>query len=269
MNEAFSVMRYELGCNGIRLMGDCEEAMLRAARMCAAMGFEKILLSPFYLRKNKDPNSAGTVTFDEHRSNIVAFSKRAESLRTTVPQLVLVTGNELTMYCHGIVPGSWLEDRRSRMTQGEYQRNKEQYDRMLNGNLSIIVNEIRSVFHGPITYAKPTWERVDWKRLGFDIVGANEYYASDWDSDGSYLKRIQQLKSYGLPVFITEFGADTFEGASRWGGGAHTRYTTQPYSEEEQSRHIQKTLDLLLNAAVDATFVYAFVEKSAPRYEPT
>jgi len=49
------------------------------------------------------------------------------------------------------------------------------------------------------------------------------------------LRRIADSQKYGKPVYATEVGCGTYEGAARCGGNMAEQFGTQPYSQLEQA----------------------------------
>ena len=104
-------------------------------------------------------------------------------------------------------------------------------------------------------YAAMALEPVPWEL--FDIVGRNEYIAW-YRSSNDILKDIKKLKKYGLPIYLTEFGCCSFEGADYWGGEGIVRLGP-PYDEEVQSEYIDNFVKKVVNkAGIDGCFLFDF-----------
>lgn len=71
MREHLSVIKKELGCNGIRIVSDLDDILYKCAEMAIEMDYECILLSPFWV--NRTP--------EETVNKMIDFSKNAERLR--------------------------------------------------------------------------------------------------------------------------------------------------------------------------------------------
>jgi hypothetical protein len=253
-----------LNCNAIRICGDFEEALAECTELAVEKEFDIVLLSPRY---RKTP-SGRDVTIEEHVRKVIDFSKRAERLRQSSgsSEIILVVGNELCLDTVGIYDGPTYEDRQRQISENW---RKPEYFEKLNFYLKQIVDGVRQNFRGRITYAKGGggnrgggWENVKWNELGFDIVSSNEYMESYWFTRDEQVEAIQDLQ-VGKPVFVTEYGCATYEGAGQYGAGGDSlnRFANKKYSQEEQARYIIEAADLYRAAGVDGIFHFTFVEK--------
>jgi hypothetical protein len=91
MEEWLDVIRQELGCNAIKLVGDYDDVMVSCAQKAIDKGFKEIILSPRYEKKSADTD----FTIDEFVQKVTAFSTRAEELREQSNSIILCTGEEL------------------------------------------------------------------------------------------------------------------------------------------------------------------------------
>jgi hypothetical protein len=139
--------------------------------------------------------------------------------------------------------------------------------RKLNSYLKKLADATRKHFKGKITYASGFWEKVDWNI--FDIVSINEY-PTEWNK-GIYSDRLRDLKRFGKPVAITEFGCACYEGAADEGanGGWLVLKGEWPKkeirinlkrSEDEQANYIKNLLEFFKKKKIYAAFVYTFLE---------
>jgi len=119
-----------------------------------------------------------------------------------------------------------------------------------------IAKTVRAVFNCRISYAAGTWEDVEWDKLPFDIAAMNIYLNSG--NREEVLKRISDLRKTGRPVWVTEFGSCTYQGAFQYGATAYEYLDYQPYSQEEQAAVIEVTLLLLNSANVNACFLWKY-----------
>jgi hypothetical protein len=169
----------------------------------------------------------------------------------------------LVLETSGIINGSSYSDRHDQLA--EFWRSAASRER-LNYCLKKVVDGVRVYFHGKITYKKlgggdrgGGGENVKWNELGFDIVGSNEYVGTRYWTELQELKAVRDLKTYGKPVFITEFGTCSYVGATKNGGSAAIRYSNESYSQEEQVNCIVQNLRLYQLARVDGVFLHVFL----------
>jgi hypothetical protein len=255
LHEYLDVIWRDLQCNSLRLMGDFDDTMLRCIQLSKNLGFKIIAASPRYNRANETTDN----DIEAHVKNVIAFSAELEKVRGDSDSVVLVVGNELTIDVRGIYSGLSYDDRVKQISSNW---DKTEYHERLNSYLKKILEGVRGKFGGRVTYASGTWEKVEWRQLGFDIVGSNLYFGSQWDTEESFTRNIGSLKKLGNSLFITEFGSAAFRGCGKWGGGAPNRWEGQEYSEEEQAKNIIRQLELYeRSGSVDGVFLFDFVEK--------
>jgi len=89
-----------------------------------------------------------------------------------------VAGCELSLFTHGFVKGETGGERMANLFgPASLFKNllglKRSYNKKLNTFLTRLVAGIRKVFHGQITYASGTWEKIDWDL--FDIIGIDHF----------------------------------------------------------------------------------------------
>jgi len=274
------IARDDLHCNAVRLIGREVDRLVQVAERALALGLE-VWLSPALWGRSPDQ------TF----RYCVSAAGRAERLRQQHPdRFVLVLGSELTLFMQGIVPGEDFAERIreafSRIKAGDHSAN----DR-LNDFLGRASTAVRSVYHGPLTYASLVWEDVDWDR--FDLIGVDHY--RDARIKDRYAGMLQPLLALGKPVINTEFGMRTYRGAESDGtlgfGVADQKrvalHHLLPFAgrfvrerlngdyvrdEAMQARELTETLAILDAAGVDGAFVAEFVTAGAtfskkPRYD--
>ncbi|RAH73948.1 uncharacterized protein BO66DRAFT_426031 [Aspergillus aculeatinus CBS 121060] len=158
---------------------------------------------------------------------------------------------------------------------------------LLNAALRTFMTEIRTRFHGPVTYAAGTWEAVDWDL--FDLVGVDYYRRGETASE--YLAGLERHrvvdsdpnsnnKQKHKPLVVMEVGCCAYEGAAvRGDGGFALLKGRNPdgsgvfegdivptRSEREQADYLETQLGLLARAEaqVDAVFVYVFAFPCMP-----
>ena len=273
------IVRDDLHCNAVRLIGRDADRLVQVAERALALGLE-VWLSPALWGR----------PLDETLRYCVSAAGRAEELRKQHPdRFVLVLGSELTLFMEGIVPGRDFAGRTreaiTRMKAGDHSAN----DR-LNDFLGRASTAVRGVYHGPLTYASLVWEEVNWDR--FDLIGVDHY--RDARIKDRYAEMLQPLLALGKPVVNTEFGIRTYRGAESEGTlgfgvadqmrvGLHQlpvvgRFVRErlngDYVRDEamQARELTETLTILDAAGVDGAFVAEFVTAAAtfsdkPRYD--
>lgn len=270
------IIRDDLHCNAVRLMGRDVDRLVQVAKYALVLGLE-VWLSPALWGKPADE----TLRYD------VSAAEQAEELRRQHPdRVVLVLGSELTIFMHGIVPG----DDFGKRTREAFTRLKVG-DRSANDRLNDFLGRasaaVRGVYHGPLTYASLIWEDVDWDR--FDLIGVDHY--RDARIKDRYTEMLQPLLALGKPVINTEFGMRTYRGAESDGalgfGVADQKRVVLHYllpfirqrlngdyarDEAMQARELVETLTILDAAGVDGAFVHEFVTTGAtfsdqPRYD--
>jgi len=260
------IVRDDLHCNAVRLVGRDVDRLVQVAERALALGLE-VWLSPALWGRSPEE----TLHYD------VSAAERAERLRHQQPdRFVLVLGSELTLMMHGIVPGKDFTAR----TREAFTRTKARdhsANNRLNDFLGRASTAIRGVYHGPLTYASLIWEDVDWDR--FDLIGVDHY--RDARIKDRYAEMLQPLLALGKPVINTEFGMRTYRGAEGDGTlgfgvadqtrvglhhlplvGRFVRERLNGYyvrDEAMQARELIQTLTILDAAGVDGAFIAEFV----------
>jgi hypothetical protein len=259
------IIRDDLHCNAVRVMGGDPERLERAAASAAELGLE-VWFSPYPLE----------LATDELLSLFADCAERAERLRRRGAEVVFVTGAELSLMNKGFLPGDIVEERLE-LLLGERPRRRELIPELtarVNGFLAEAAALVRERFGGRLTYAAiQHLERVDWTR--FDIVSVDLYRSievADRFSDG-----VRALVAQGKPVAITEFGAATYRGAGDRGARGleiveYDRDTGVPVrldgeyvrDEEGQARYLLELLEVFEAGGVDSAFVFTFALHGYP-----
>jgi hypothetical protein len=257
------IIRDDLHCNAVRVIGGDPERLELAATYAAELGLE-VWFSPYPLE----------LTTEEMLSLFADCAVRAERLRRRGNEVVFVTGAELSLMDKGFLPGDTFHERVRHL--GEPGRARELIPELaarVDAFLGDAVAAVREHFGGRVTYAAIPPERVDWTR--FDIVSMDLYRSreiADRFTDG-----VRTLVAQGKPVAITEFGAATFRGAGDRGArgleiiewdeatGAPARLTGE-YSRDEagQAAYLRELLTVFDAEGVDSTFVFAFALHGFP-----
>ncbi|MFF5212157.1 hypothetical protein [Streptosporangium sp. NPDC000396] len=249
------IIRDDLHCTAVRVMGGDPERIELAAAHAADLGLE-VWFSPYPLE----------LTAAEMLSLFADCAERAERLRRRGAEVVFVVGAELSLMNPGFLPGDSIDERVAFLSRPD--RVREQI-----GEVSARVNEflgtavalVRDRFGGKATYASVPLERVDW--APFDIVSMDLYRSAeiaDRFTDG-----VRGLVAQGKPVTITEFGAASYQGAGDRGalGLEIVEYDKDgpvrlngDYARDEpgQAAYVRELLEAFDAGGVDSTFVFTF-----------
>ncbi|MER7000462.1 hypothetical protein [Streptomyces sp. NPDC000410] len=257
------VIRDDLHCNAVRVMGGDPERIELAAGYAADLGLE-VWFSPYPLE----------LTTDEMLSLFADCAERAERLRRRGADVVFVTGAELSLMNKGFLPGDGLDERVAFLS--EPQRVREHIDEVgarVNDFLGKAVALVRERFGGKVTYAAVPLERVDW--APFDIMSMDLYRSAE--IAGQFADGVRHLVAQGKPVAITEFGAAGYRGAGDRGARGlevveHDKDTRTPlrldgaYARDEagQARYLRELLEAFDAGGVDSTFVFTFALHDYP-----
>jgi hypothetical protein len=257
------IIRDDLHCNAVRVMGGDPERLELAARYAAELGLE-VWFSPYPLE----------LTVDELLSLFADCAERAERLRRRGAEVVFVTGAELSLMNKGFLPGDRFDERVEHLTGPHRLRELvPEVTARVDEFLAKAVALVRERFGGRVTYAAIQLERLDWTR--FDIVSMDLYRSievADRFTDG-----VRALVAQGKPVAITEFGAATFRGAGDRGArglevvehdkatGAPVRLTGEYARDEEgQATYLRELLEIFDAEGVDSAFVFTFALRDYP-----
>ena len=261
------IIHDDLHCNAVRITGGNVDRLEIAATHAAAAGLD-VWLSPF----------TNDLTTDELLTLLAGCAERAERLRQTGAEVVLLTGSELSLFTVGFLPGATLSERLALLTAP--QRLREQMADVrtrINAFLGKAVAVVRERFGGKISYASLPLEGVDW--TSFDVIATDAGYRSIEVADRYRVgirAFVAQGKSQGKPVAITEFGCTTHRGAANLGGrgdtivewgdhGKPVRLTGEYIRDEgEQAAYLRELLDIFDAEGVDTAFVNTFARYDLP-----
>ena len=259
VTKEIAIIKNELHCNAIRISGLSIDRIAEASEIALKMGLT-VWFSPSFT--HHDRNSM--------LDHIVQSAGAAEKLRTIYPDLVFVTGSELSLFTKGFIKGETDDDRMKNLFSPVSQfKNmlgiKRNYNKQLNEFLADAVHEIKKVFHGQVTYASGSWEKVDWKI--FDLAGVDHYRSSY--NKLTYVKELKSYKKTERPVCITAFGCCAYKGADDkgsmgwsivdWRKDISVLNGTYVRDEEVQSRYLLELLHHFESENVFAAFVFTFV----------
>ncbi|RAK79165.1 uncharacterized protein BO72DRAFT_425465 [Aspergillus fijiensis CBS 313.89] len=269
-----------LHATAVRLEGEPLDRLATAARLAHAAGLT-VYFNPWKMHADVPETSR----------YLRAAAKVAEQLRVHdgLTDLVFVAGCEYSIFSRGVFPGETFEER-----AGWFGGHGPAIPLpvlakapLLNAALRTFMTEIRTHFHGPVTYAAGTWEAVDWDL--FDLVGVDYYRRGETASE--YLAGLERHrvvdsdpnsnnKQKHKPLVVMEVGCCAYEGAAvRGDGGFALLKGRNPdgsgvfegdivptRSEREQADYLETQLGLLARAEaqVDAVFVYVFAFPCMP-----
>jgi hypothetical protein len=268
VRRELQIIRDDLHCTAVRLIGNNLDRMEHAAHAAADLGLE-VWFSPY-------PMELGPAQLLAHLADA---AERAERLRRRGASVVFVAGAELSLFNRGFLPGDSLAER----TRGLINRDAQtmvqlaSLPKRVNDFLQQAVTKVRERFGGPVTYAAVPLEGIDW--TPFDIVSVDLHRSKEIAP--IFQRGVRQLVAQGKPVAITEVGCSTFRGAADHGarGGEIVEYDgwtpvrlTGDYirDEHEQATYLRELLGVFDAEGVDAAFVCTFIQWQLPhRDDPT
>ena len=249
------IIARELRCTAVRISGGEPARLSMAGELAAAEGLE-VWFAPFPCE----------LTTGELAPLLADCADRAEHLRRSGANVVLVMGCELTLFGAGFLPGGTVYER----IQGLQSRGPRLYAAFarlpgkLNGFLAAAAEAARSRFAGPLTYASGMWEPVDWSP--FDIVATDAY--RDADNTGTFRSELRKRLQHGKPLAVTEFGCCGYAGAAGRGGmgwaiidtGTDPPRLDGDYrrDESEQVRYLEELHAIFAEEGVDLAFWFTF-----------
>jgi hypothetical protein len=264
VKRELAIIRDDLHCNAVQLIGGDPERLELAASYAADLGLE-VWFSPYPLE----------LTAGEILSLFTDCAERAERLRKRGADVVFVTGVELSIMNRGFVPGDTLDDRLGLLlSQPGHQRERlREISVRVNDFLGTAVAMVRERFAGRITYASIPFERVDWTL--FDITSVE--LIRNAEVAAQFRAGVRALVAAGKPVAITGFGAAAYRGAGDRGGrameilcydpdtGAPARLNGE-YARDEagQATYLRELLEIFDAEGVDGTFVFLFALDNLP-----
>ncbi|MFE7396060.1 hypothetical protein [Streptomyces sp. NPDC057557] len=250
------IIRDDLHCNAVRVMGGDPERVELAAGYAADLGLE-VWFSPYPLE----------LTADEMLSLFADCAERAERLRRRGAEVVFVVGAELSLMNKGFLPGDSIDDRVALLSRPDRVREHiGQVSERVNDFLDKAVALVRERFGGKVTYASVPLERVDW--APFDIMSVDLYRSAE--TADRFAEGVRHLVAQGKPVAITEFGAAGYRGAGD--RGAHGLEIVEydkdagplrlngKYARDEagQAAYVRELLEAFDAGGIDSTFVFTF-----------
>src|SRR5215212_9168847 len=259
------IIRDDLHCNAVRIMGGDPQRLELAATYAAELGLE-VWFSPYPLE----------LTTYELLSLFADCAERAERLRRRGAEVVFVAGAELSLMNKGFLEGETFDDRLQRLLSQPHRLPQliPEVAARVNQFLARALAVVRERFGGKVTYAAIHLERVDW--ACFDIVSMDLYRSSEIAD--RFTEGVRALVALGKPVAITEFGAATYRGAGDRGAHGleiveHDKDTGAPLrldgglylrDEEGQATYLRELLEIFEAEGVDSAFVFTFALHDYP-----
>ena len=203
------VIRDELYCTAVRITGGDPDRLEIAASHAVDAGLD-VWFCPF----------TNGLTQDELLALLAGCAARAERLRGRGPEVVMLTGSELSLTTTGFLPGRTFQERVAFLADPARLRPVIAETRTrINTFLRRAVETVRGQFGGRVSYASILpFEGVDWSP--FDIIATDAAYRTAATAP-RYRESIRAFVAQGRnsvkPVAVTEFGCATFRGCSRRG----------------------------------------------------
>jgi hypothetical protein len=257
VRRELTIIRDDLHCTAVHLIGGDPERLEVAARAAAGLGLE-IWFSPYPLE----------LTTGEIHALLLDCAVRAERLRAAGAEVVFVAGVELSLMNRGFIEGDTLEERLGRLFGDPASRPARiaEVRARLGEFLGTAVAAIREQFHGQVTYAAIPFEVADWEPFDFvtlELIRSAE--VADQFRDG-----VRSLVAQPKPVAVTGFGCATWKGAADVAprsmevlqgmriAGVYER------DEDGQAAYLGELLDIFAEEGVDSAFVYLFALYNLP-----
>lgn len=264
VRRELTVIRDDLHCNAVQVIGGDPGRLELAAGIAAALGLE-VWFTPYPLEL--DPQQVLALFRD--------CAGRAERLRLGGAEVVFVTGVELSVMNRGFLPGESPMDRIGQLMSlpGGPAGAAGALGVRMNAFLGEAVTVVREHFRGRLTYAAIQFEQVDW--TPFDIVT----YELIRSAEVAHLFReaVRTLTRGPKPLAVTGFGTAAFRGAGDLGGRVlevveHDPVTRAPVrltdhherDEEGQAAYLSELLEVFETEGVDSAFVFLFALDGYP-----
>lgn len=264
VRRELAIIRDDLHCNAVQVIGGDPERLELAAAAAAELGLE-VWFSPYPLEL--DPEQILTLLRD--------CADRAERLRQQGAEVVLVAGVELSVMNRGFLPGDSPEERVERLMSRPERRAgaMRELGVRINAFLHEAATTVRERFQGKLTYASIQFEQVDW--TPFDFV-TFELIRSAEVAD-RFRDAVRTLARDPKPLAITGFGTAAYRGAGDRGGRVlevveYDPQTKAPvrlngvYERDEagQAAYLSELLEIFETEGVDSAFVFLFALPGYP-----
>lgn len=258
LKQEIQAIKDDLHCTSVGIFGGNFDTLLAAAEVALETGLHVRLQSRF-----------NESAIDETVQLTVELAREAEKLAVEAEtELILDLGCEMTLFTDGIIPGSSFDERVATLLNTL--DHLPEYNRTLNEMFVQIIDGVRPVFSGRLTYGSGPWESVDW--APFDIVGVDHY--RDADNAATYVSDLRSYGRHNKPVIVTEFGCCCYAGAENRGGSGYDiiDWTATPpsfkgdyvRSEATQAQVLMDLLDIFEAEQVYGAFAYQFIAPDIP-----
>ncbi|GGL06109.1 hypothetical protein [Mangrovihabitans endophyticus] len=264
VRRELAIIRDELHCNAVHVIGGHPQRLESAARLAAELGLE-VWFSPYPL--DLQPDQVLGLLLD--------CAERAERLRAAGARVVFVAGVELSIMNRGFIDGDRIDERLGRLLAdptGRAERISEVRSR-LDRFLRDAVAAIRARFHGEVTYAAIPFEGVDWDLFDFVTL---ELIRSAEVAD-QFRDAVRNLAAQPKPVAVTGFGTATWRGAGdiaprsmeivEYDPATHAPLRLNgAYERDEagQATYLSELLHIFDSEGIDSAFVHLFALHSFP-----
>ncbi|GAA2591664.1 hypothetical protein [Streptomyces tubercidicus] len=252
------VVAEDLHCTAVRITGGDPDRIETTARYAAEAGLE-VWFSPFPCELS---NAEMLPLFTD-------CAERTERLRRDGAEAVLVTGCELSVFARGYLPGDTLNERIPVLAGPGREAALQGIPDKVNAFLGEVVEAVRPLFGGRVSYASCSLDGVDW--APFDIVGLDAFRSLR--NAPTYRTDLRKECGHGKPVAIMEAGCCTYRGAGEHGGAGWYMareadgVTLKPglvRDEGEQVRYLDDLMTVFEGEGVDSVFWFSFAGFSTP-----
>ncbi|MFF7340161.1 hypothetical protein ACFZAT_22855 [Streptomyces sp. NPDC008163] len=264
VRRELAIIRDDLHCNAVQIIGGDPDRLEQAAVAAAALGLE-VWFSPYPLEL--EPEQILTLFRD--------CAARAERLRREGAAVVFVAGVELSVMNRGFLPGESPEERVGQLMSRPGRRAEaiRELGLRFNAFLGDAVAAVREHYRGTLTYAAIQFEQVDW--APFDVV-TYELIRSAEIAD-RFREAVRTLARGPKPLAVTGFGTAAYRGAGDRGGRVlavveHDPVTKDPVrldgvherDEAGQAAYLSELLEVFETEGVDSAFVFLFALPGYP-----
>lgn len=264
VRRELTIIRDDLHCNAVQLIGGDPDRLERAASAAADLGLE-IWFSPYPLELDRQQMLA---LFRD-------CADRAERLRRGGAEVVFVTGVELSVMSRGFLPGASPEERVAAL-MGRPEPRAEAIGELgvrINAFLREAAAAVRQRFGGKLTYSSIQFEQVDWSLFDFATY---ELIRSAEVAD-RFREAVRTLAQGPKPLALTGFGTAAYRGAGDRGGRVlevveYDPVTKAPvrldagYERDEagQAAYLSELLEIFDTEGADSAFVFLFALPGYP-----
>jgi hypothetical protein len=257
------IIKNDLHCNAVRITGGDADHLETVATLAASEELE-VWYCPFTC----------DLTIKELSCFLIDASERAERIRSLGAEVVFIAGSEISLINKGFFKEETLAERLALITNpAKFKEQLPQVQQKIKSFLADIVQRVRQIFNGKISYASLPFEGVDWNIFDFIATDAGHRSAAI----APYFKKgVQALVSQGKPVAVTEFGCCTYRGAAdsgaradwiiEWDDRGRASHLNNAYvrDEEEQAAYLLELFEIFEAEKVDAVFVNTFARYDLP-----